>query len=319
MQKISLRLVAALAALILPVLLPTAVHADRLATEKRGISSAAGAFELGNLDSVSLFNGSLTVTVPLGGDYPVGPNFSYRLLAVYNSNGWERDFCGNGTAREVPTPDETDNAGFGWSVHLGRLRRDEPNPGDWTYVSPDGSQHRLYSRLHPGQPASADSNVFYSNDSTYLRMIRYPAGNAACNKPAVATSDCFLMQFPDGGTHEFHRYPADPEDIRLTRMRDSFGNFVDVNYPDTGTSWEIIDQHGRMQKVHFAGPAGEYDRVSRVELTAFDGATATYTFSYDRTSIRRQGISMVSCSAVTNNLFVQLLSRIELPDGSFYL
>ena len=138
MQKISPRLAATLVVL-LNLALATTVHADRLATEKRGISSAAGAFELGNLDSVSLFNGNLTVTVPIGGDYPVGPNFSYRLLAVYNSNGWERDFCGDGTAREVPVPDETDNAGFGWSVHLGRLRRNEPNQGDWTYVSPDGS------------------------------------------------------------------------------------------------------------------------------------------------------------------------------------
>ena len=149
-------------------------------------------------------------------------------------------------------------------------------------------------------------------------MIRYPAGNAACNKPALASSECFLLQFPDGGTHEFHRFTADLEDIRLTRMRDSFGNFVDVGYPADGTSWEIADQHGRTQRVHFAGPAGDYDRVSRVELTAFGATTATYTFSYDRTSIRRQGISMVQCGAVANSLFVQLLSRIELPDGSYY-
>ena len=45
-------------------------------------------FQLGNVDNINLFNGSLTVSLPLGLTYPVGGSFNYHLMLVANSNPW---------------------------------------------------------------------------------------------------------------------------------------------------------------------------------------------------------------------------------------
>jgi hypothetical protein len=45
-------------------------------------------FQVGNVDNINLFNGSLTVAIPLGITYPVNGSFSYRFTLVGNSNPW---------------------------------------------------------------------------------------------------------------------------------------------------------------------------------------------------------------------------------------
>ena len=295
----------------------TPVNAERTTTEKRGLSSAAGSFDIGEIDTVSLFNGNLTIALPIGQDYPVGPSFSYGLKAIYNSNGWDRKLttCDTGSPADIAKPDALDNAGFGWSLHLGRLQSAEEG---WNYHSPDGSVHRFYQRLHPGFPTTPEANVWYTNNSTYLRLRRLPTGGSACTRPAGAQSECLVLESPDGAVHEFHSFSTSEEDYRLTRQRDAFGNFVDVSYPNDGTTWELVDQHGRTQTLTFGGPAGSYDRVNRVELSAFGGATATYTLRYTRTQIDRQGFAPVHCSGQPSRVWAQLLTQIELPDGSWY-
>jgi hypothetical protein len=46
----------------------------------------AEAFQLGDVDNINLFNGALTVALPLGSRFPVNGNFSYQLTLVANSN-----------------------------------------------------------------------------------------------------------------------------------------------------------------------------------------------------------------------------------------
>ena len=45
-------------------------------------------FHVGDIDNVNLFNGALTVTIPIGPSYPVNGGFSYSLKLVANSNPW---------------------------------------------------------------------------------------------------------------------------------------------------------------------------------------------------------------------------------------
>ncbi len=45
-------------------------------------------FSVGDFDNVNLFNGSLTLTIPIGTSYPVNGGFSYNLKLVYNGNPW---------------------------------------------------------------------------------------------------------------------------------------------------------------------------------------------------------------------------------------
>lgn len=62
--------------------------AQQVPNQQRGLS-ADTAYQVGDIDFVNLFNGGLTLRIPLGQTYPVGPNLSYGLSLSYSSNGWD--------------------------------------------------------------------------------------------------------------------------------------------------------------------------------------------------------------------------------------
>ena len=274
-------------------LLPTAALAQRAATEKEGFN-ARGVYQLSGLDSVSLFNGTLVVTLPIGPSYPISPSLSFQLRAVYSSTaGWDHVSCPEGTF--MPEVDANKNAGFAWTVTPGgHVAPGEPGEtAQWYYESGDGGRHGLYPTLHPGQPPAPSPAYFYSNDSTYLRMLHDSTG-LLCEGPAGVTSECLLVEMPDGNVHEHRKVRAADEIYRVTRMRDRFGNYVDVTYGDA--AWTISDSEGRSHTIEFAGPAGDYDRVSKVKLADFGGGVATYELEYDYKGIQRRDFNPATCS-----------------------
>ncbi|MEM9598319.1 MAG: hypothetical protein AAGD06_28905, partial [Acidobacteriota bacterium] len=120
----------------------------------RGVS-ADTVYQTDDFGTVNLFNGNLTVGVPLGGRFPVGAGFDWGLTLVYNASAWdfEREHCfgpeGPGVNPpqvrkdyQVAVPNPLSNAGLGWSLSLGRLLYPDPDlphatalhPGRWTYV-----------------------------------------------------------------------------------------------------------------------------------------------------------------------------------------
>ncbi|MEM1207128.1 MAG: hypothetical protein AAGN66_28090, partial [Acidobacteriota bacterium] len=153
-------------ALLLLVAPATATQHPNLA---RGFSPEK-AFHVGDLDHVNLFNGNLTVTVPIGQEYSAGGSLRYRLTLVYNSNLWDwrqRQVANVGLAPEAVANGDS-NAGFGWQLSLGHLVAPNTvprNPGDrWLYIGPDGAEHVFLDTLHAGETQAA--NVFYSRDSS---------------------------------------------------------------------------------------------------------------------------------------------------------
>jgi len=54
----------------------------------QGGVDVAQTFQLGDVDNINLYNGALTVALPLGIRFPVNGNFSYQLTLVANSNPW---------------------------------------------------------------------------------------------------------------------------------------------------------------------------------------------------------------------------------------
>ncbi|MCP4658326.1 MAG: hypothetical protein GY856_23175, partial [bacterium] len=112
--------------------------------------------------------------------------------------------------------------------------------------------------------------------------------------------------------HEFHGFPAPVSDWRLTRMLDRRGNHVNVRYPSAG-EWQLIDSLGRTQSIFLSD-----GRVTRVELTAFNQSTAVINFTYTPTVIERQRFAPPSCATESSHVTVDLLTRVTLPDGSFY-
>ena len=85
-----------------------------------------------DVETVDTASGSLTLSVPLGQVYEVGPMLRYQLRAVYNSRVWEHmqlncdlvdgRHCGAGDYPvRFALTNPNNNAGLGWEVHLGKL------------------------------------------------------------------------------------------------------------------------------------------------------------------------------------------------------
>ena len=70
------------------LLLAAPVAAQENPDVARGFS-ADKLYQFGELDSVNLFNGNLTLALPLGPGYSAGGGLSYSLTLAYNSNVWD--------------------------------------------------------------------------------------------------------------------------------------------------------------------------------------------------------------------------------------
>jgi RHS repeat-associated protein len=281
-----------------------AVRADDYPTQALGIQPQK-AYQFGEVDHVDLFNGNLTLALPIGQRYPVGAGFSYGLNLVYNSNVWDYVDTSSGTAA---FPKRNSNAGMGWLLTLGLLQ--EPNdPGNttgvWLYVSSDGAEHRMYPSLHNEEPAVGARQ--YTRDGSYIRM------RGTNNDSAV------YLDFPDGTTHTFTKYGN--FDWRLTGISDPFGNGVSISYASYPSNWVITDSLGRQTTVWLAPtttcPAswGCYQyRVESVVVPVFGTGAATYSFSYQDLSLNRACPS--NDPALPSPFNQSFLVSVTLPDGS---
>src|SRR5436305_1542380 len=172
-------------------------------------------YQVGDIDHVNVFNGNLTVQIPIGPRYPVGGKMSYGLTLAFNSKVWDfKDAFGSLVGPNQATIDEipsrTSNAGLGWLLSMGRiLYRLDPNASfaNAAYESPDGTQHPFYCTLHAdecpdhGCPAGLGLPGWvqgYTRDNTYLRMIVL---DDSITKPKVR------IEFLDGSYHDFEEDP----------------------------------------------------------------------------------------------------------------
>jgi len=138
------------------ILLALPAVAQEIPARQRGVS-ADTAFQVEDLETINLFNGNLSLRIPVGPSYPVGPSLSFTAALTYNSNFWmneDRQCISDDDPGEIQsylyTEPEPTNAGLGWRLSFGRLYADgEPLPedGGYRYVDPAGGQHRFYDRL----------------------------------------------------------------------------------------------------------------------------------------------------------------------------
>jgi|GEM_PF-1844619 len=232
----------------------------------------AKSFQMGDYDTVNLFNGNLTVALPIGPTYTPGGSLSYGLHLIYNGNAWAIE----GETPPEAIPNRFSNAGLGWKLTLGELVAphdpailDISNGGNWVYVGADGSEHTFYTTLHMEedgtQYAGSDSLILntvvgYTRDGSYLRLRR-GARTASLVHPCAPFGFChdytvsYSIEAPDGNTHTFEAAvskqvgiqdtpPTVQEDAKLTyrlvSIVDRFGNYLHVTYPDPLT-WVLKD------------------------------------------------------------------------------
>ena len=224
----------ALAAGLLGWLAPTSARAQQDPVAQRGFAPEK-LYSFGNLDSVNLFNGNLTLTIPIGSPSTVNGALSYGLTLVYNSKVW--DFLDLGGLLRAD-PSRTANAGMGWRLSLGELF-DPVDPrnesGYWSYEGEDGGAHTFYPTLHLGETST--SGVYYTRDGSYLRLKSL--------SPTV-----YELEFPDGSVRKFTRASATwSSPFSLVQIRDRFNNAVNVTYTSTDLAAlrRLPDAHRHLQ------------------------------------------------------------------------
>jgi RHS repeat-associated protein len=256
----------------------------------RGRSGSSG---LG-IDTINPFNGNLTLSVPLGPTYPVGPELSFQLSLFYNSQVWENE---SAAGESDPTPVRTDNAGLGWRLSLGQLMppgwSQVVDPSRWIYIAPDGSRHTFFDTLHDGETPT--TGFGYTRDGSYLRL----------------NSSARTVELPNGIKHTFDAQG------NLTDMADPFGNWVHVSYAGNPVTWTITDVHGRTHLVVFknTGVSPQQSVVDHVELARVGGGRSTLTFRYSADG--GSPTSQQACGGFTP-LTVTFLTAVELPDLTRY-
>lgn len=271
------RALLSLAALLL--ISAATARAQEHLNQARG-ARADSTFSGGSVDAVNLFNGALTLNLGFGGTYPGNGSLAYGVGIVYNTNLWKYVETSNalwlgGDAIEAIVDPEF-NAGLGWTLSFGRLFSPTDttwnDSGAWVYVSPDGSRHQFYPTLHVNETGyTPNANFQYSRDGSYLRLD-------------VANR---IVEMPDGMKCFFGASGASA--TYLTRMEDRFFNALNVAV--TATQWTLTDPiTNRFHTITFADQnpgAGVSLQVSQINLAAFNGQRAIYTFSYEWATIQR--------------------------------
>lgn len=322
---------ARLAVLALLLFTVSYIHADGTAASQRAqINDERGfvaekAYQFDGIDSVNLFNGNLTLTLPLGGTYPVSSNLAYGLKLYYNSKVWETVLGGQNTcyagqpdsyaAFPAGYPHYGTSAGLGWTFTLGHVVA--PTAGSThsthVYVSPDGAKHEFTAlQTLPNVPGYL--KVGYADDGMHLRLRTMVNGQ-------------YELEFPDGTVHIFDSAGF------LTTMRDRFNNSVAISYTmDNGTRVVTMTDAHRTQTIRFHDAWTNLNVQNRfqslrwivesIDLAAFSpqgGGTEVgrYEFDYTYPDIARGSASGAAYSPCASTVGVPLLQRVRwVPDGS---
>ena len=263
---------------------------------QRGFA-AERVFQVGDIDSVNLFSGSLVLAVPIGPGYSTGGGFSYRLYLAYNSRIWDYQEDVSGV-QSVPV--RNSNAGQGWLLTLGEVLKAKnvgnPTPGNFVYLSSDGGEHTFYPTLHDGETVVPGRQ--YTRDGTYIRL-------------SGLFGTRLHLEFPNGQRHIFN---DSGDSYRLERIEDPFGNFLNVTYVGQ-FQWNLEDNYGRIHKVFFTSSVHYPKKLDRIELKTAHGMTSTWRFDYQNVQIAH-GCPDTGSGSVP--ITVPLLTRIIQPDGTFW-
>lgn len=255
--------------------LPAQPHVNH----ERGLH--AESYLSGTFDDVNLYNGNLTLTVPIGQTYSAGGNLRYQLKLVYNSTGWvykTEEEVPPGEVRTWAEPNPKANAGLGWTLSLGAVYKNDDgfrnmSLTEWLYVSPDGAEHPLFKD---------PDGRYYSRDGTFLRF----------------DASTWKLEFPDGSIHTFS-----PTKNHLTRMEDRFQNALNVSL--LADRWVLTDTTGRTHTVVFEGGV-----VSRVVMSTFTG-DATWELNHRTVTLARDFKD--NWFANSDTVQVQWLTSVVLP------
>jgi RHS repeat-associated protein len=269
---------------------------------------------------VSTSNGAVSISIPIGQRFSSGGAMGHQLTLFYSSSVWSYSLqeilviaCASGdplcttntslAGEATVNPDF--NAGVGWQLALGKLyapNSPPANPGSaYVYADAAGGRHKFFDEIRKDAPSDNNGNFFYTRDGSYLRLRKAHSGLP--NR----------IEFPDGTIHEFD------SSGRVVLMKDRFGNQTTVSYSSNGEFWYLSDGI-RTQTVRFINYGSQYGGrvVDWIDVVAFDGTPARYSFYYQASDIRRTCLDTYTLNNQGNEeqmVPVLFLARIEGPEG----
>jgi RHS repeat-associated protein len=214
-------------------------------------------YDAGDIDTVNLFNGGLSLRIPIGPSYPQNGGTSFGLNLVYNSSVWDYKsfttehitWCnasGNcGQPHDPPEgdpcfqytqkwPSWTSNAGLGWRLTLGELFK----PGRPDYPVAEQAVDGVALNEGNGALWRYDAPDGSSHEfSPVLHLDPGPPGSGPSplytndgsylrlkcwNWPENCLDDEPIIEMPDGSKHVFERdddHPGGGEPSRAYRVK----------------------------------------------------------------------------------------------------
>lgn len=225
-----------------------------------------GVYSSKEIDNVNLFNGALTLTIPIGSPYKVRANLSYSLTLVYNSNLWnQEEQCG-----VAFNSDPTVWAKYGSQGELLWMEQPFPNGNDGEIITPRDTNDDCYTistpnpetnagmgwqmtlgRLYPPRfdqyhpltterqnwvyvaPDGSEHSFYdklHDTDSEADSSVWYTRDNSYLRMKIISSAQR-IVEFPNGEVHQFTNFGLNNNpDWRLTKISDQFANYVNVNY-----------------------------------------------------------------------------------------
>lgn len=243
------------------------------------------------LDSINLYNGSLSVKIPLGGTYPLDSGFSYGFQLNFSSDMWHEESRDCGGPNNVvdfaePTiPPDQISIGLGWRISPGPSLRFRG--GDTLLMTRDGASHKF--------DLESGASVAITRDGSYFRL----------RVLAPEEPYSYAVDHPDGTISYFDT------DGRVVVIDNAFGRrMLTYDYETPGTV-TVTDSAGRVHTISSVTGSSK-----QLQLAIFGGGPpATYTFNVVETIIDRRGGGPV---CVEDTVSVPLLNSIVLPDNSRY-
>ena len=179
-------------------------------------------FHHGEVDSINLYNGLLTIPISLGPTYPVGPKLKFQAVLTYNSR--KSDY-GHPTVQPpdfVYYPFAGNPAlGQGWEFTLGAIKPcKQGSTIGVCYFGADGSQHMF----NQGSKTGDGSQLFLTGFGPYEMW------DGEGNHYVFGWQVSGLDDNPTVNPGYVHDFGTGRDGWYLTSVTDPFGNFYSVSY-----------------------------------------------------------------------------------------
>ena len=153
-------------------------------------------------------------------ELPGNAGFTLRIQRTYNSKIYE-SYSNLGSFTLI----DDSWAGYGWSMHLGRVLNANPGPSDPGPVieMPDGSRHQAYPHMD-----GVAGHYITKDWWTYERVFPFP-----------------VVRLPNGIKYTFGHFiggSAATEQLGVTRIEDTFGNLITVEYAPPPAPADVISK-----------------------------------------------------------------------------